>query len=469
MPERSSIVEPRATGEFDPLVEPQEVPRVEEDAEEWVAQVAVDDGLQGTAGLAHVEGLQPLGDGQEVGRHQALHVVGDARRQLRGLLHHEAGPAVQRAPDAEGGREGVAALDDAGRVGLSMPSDARGPAESMKWQERGSPLQPARRAASCSVMPGRRPTRMRLTPSEVWQAAHSKAASCSTSLTARRPSAASTKRSLAFSTRPAGTDGRPQRVDQVGGHLKEAPIGERLPAGDPDACPRTDALRGQDLGQRPRAVAGLAGQAEVLVELHPHGQRGIPRQPLALVADEDERVLVTRHAQDEDRLLEARIEAGQVAQVGAVLAIGVDEEAVVASVGGARPRPIRARGVQLVRQERHGAGHAEVGQLDGLQARRRHGQSSGSGSSTGWSLPRLMRSRWSAATSIHAPTSPSGQVTRRRAVSDAPRPKWTGPSWPPACPPPMVSSRVDVCPSCSTSIQEPMASRVGCRLLQLHR
>ena len=90
------------------------------------------------------------------------------------------------------------------------------------------------------------------------------------------------------------------------------------------------------------SVAGLAGQAEVLVELHPHGQRGILRQPPALVADEDERVFVTRRGQDEECLLEAWVEAGQVAQVGAVLAVGVDDEAVVAAFGGACPRSFRA-------------------------------------------------------------------------------------------------------------------------------
>ncbi len=58
--------------------------------------------------------------------------------------------------------------------GLSSPSDARGPAVSMRWQESGVPFQRSSRTASCSVMPGRRPASSRRTPSEVWQAAHSR-------------------------------------------------------------------------------------------------------------------------------------------------------------------------------------------------------------------------------------------------------------------------------------------------------
>ena len=156
-------------------------------------------------------------------------------------------------------------------------------------------------------------------------------------------------------------DRRAERIGQVGGHLQPAPVRERLPARDPDTGAGRDALRGQDLGQGPRAVTGLPGQAEVLEELDAHGQWSRCGQALALVSDEDERLLVARYRQDEDGLLETRIEARQVAEVGAVLAVGVDDQAVVAALDGPRAGALGASRVQLVRQHRHGARQAEVG------------------------------------------------------------------------------------------------------------
>ena len=41
----------------------------------------------------------------------------------------------------------------------------------------------------------------------------------------------------------------------------------------------------------------------------------------------------------------------------------------------------------------------------------------------------------------HGPTVPSGHWTRSSAFSADPSPRWIQPSWPPACPPPTVSSR----------------------------
>ncbi len=74
-------------------------------------------------------------------------------------------------------------------------------------------------------------------------------------------------------------------------------------------CP-PDALVAQDLGQRPRPVARLARQAEVLEEVPPHRQRCRAGHPVALVADEDGRIAV--RPDDQERLLEARVEARQV-------------------------------------------------------------------------------------------------------------------------------------------------------------
>ena len=71
---------------------------VEEDPEERVAEVAIDDRVEHPAGLTDVEGLVPLGDGREVRRDQALHVVGDLGRQPGLVLDHEARPGSRGRP-----------------------------------------------------------------------------------------------------------------------------------------------------------------------------------------------------------------------------------------------------------------------------------------------------------------------------------------------------------------------------------
>ena len=57
------------------------------------------------------------------------------------------------------------------------------------------------------------------------------------------------------------------------------------------------------------------------------GTGAAPASAPALVADEDRR-LAASASDDEDRLLEPRVEAGQVRQVRAVLAVGVDDQPV---------------------------------------------------------------------------------------------------------------------------------------------
>jgi hypothetical protein len=72
-------------------------------------------------------------------------------------------------------------------------------------------------------------------------------------------------------------------------------------------------------------------------------RRGTGHAP-ALVADEDRRVIGARRVDDEDRLLEPRIEAGQERDPGAVLAVRPDDDAVVAALpepGAQRLDPLR--------------------------------------------------------------------------------------------------------------------------------
>ena len=177
----------------------------------------------------------------------------------------------------------------------------------------------------------------------------------------------------------------------------------------------------EDLRERPRPVAWLARQAQVLEQDALHRQGSGAGHPPALVADEHDRVAGRRD--DEDRLLEARVEPGEVREVRAVLAVGVDDEPVVA--GDVHPL---AESLQPGRVERRPAapartsGMPEVGQVDRGQAgrsrRRRHRSThSRAGLPRGRRRSRRARSSRSsfASTGIHGPTSPSGQVTRTSA------------------------------------------------------
>ena len=196
----------------------------------------------------------PLGDRREVRADQPLDVVADRVGELGGVLDHEPGAAGERSPDPEGGGERVAALDRP--VARAEEAEAaRGPAVSMRWHESGQPFQPSSATASRSVMPGRRPWSSDRTPCEVWQAAHSKAASCSTSLITRRPSAASMRRSVAFSTEPpAPTSARSSSTRYAGTSLIPGPrrsSSRRRRRG----CPGRSLPR---RGSRPAAAIGRA-------------------------------------------------------------------------------------------------------------------------------------------------------------------------------------------------------------------
>ena len=94
-----------------------------------------------------------------------------------------------------------------------------------------------------------------------------------------------------------------------------------------------------------------------------HRQRRRLGHAEALVADEQGRVAA--RPDHEHRLLEARVEPGEVGDVGAVLAIGPHDEPVVAAlVPCARASAPAALGEDRRRQQRLDGRHAEVGQLD---------------------------------------------------------------------------------------------------------
>ena len=123
----------------------------------------------------------------------------------------------------------------------------------------------------------------------------------------------------------------PQFIDDERGKVDDPAVVEHLPPHDADSAPGTDALLSQDLRQRERSVAGLAGKTEVLEEVAPHGEGSGIRHSPALVAHEDGRHLIRAH--DEEGLFETRIEAGQVGEIGTVLAIGVHDDSVEPPLG----------------------------------------------------------------------------------------------------------------------------------------
>src|SRR5439155_8542244 len=109
---------------------------------------------------------------------------------------------------------------------------------------------------------------------------------------------------------------------------------------DTDPAAAADPLVGEDLGERPRSITGLSRQAEVLEQVAAQRERRGAGHPETLVADEDRRVAVRAH--DEDRLLEPRIEPGEERHRRAVLAVGEDDQPVVATAGHPRSERLDA-------------------------------------------------------------------------------------------------------------------------------
>ncbi len=199
---------------------------------------------------------------------------------------------------------------------------------------------------------------------------------------------------------------RAQLGDQVGGHLD--PVRGALAVGRAEVLPARQADppgqpgRGQDLAQRLRLRPGLVHQAQALAQDHldlGRHHRGVGQ---ALVADQ-QRGRAARH-QQQQRLLEPGVEAGQVGQVGEVLPVGVHHQGV--QPGGAR-RARRRRQAALVgrlRQRRLGLGQPEVGQPDlGQLDARAHRHAPAGASGPGWAAGASQST--SPAASLREPTS----------------------------------------------------------------
>ena len=281
MPERSSIVEPGADRRVDPLVEVDLVARVQEDPEERVAEVAVDDRLEraarsGRCGARRTTRRPPRSTARRAGRRsRAIPAGSSAASSTTNPARQVSAPQIPNATVNRSPRS-------IGRSpGLSSPSVARGPAREhqVARQRRPVPVEQARRprARSC---PGRRPAEQ---PPDAARrsghAAHSKRASWSTSLMTRSPSAGVDQQvagvlDAARRRRPAA---RSSSTRNAGASIGR-PVGVRLPADDADACAGPIALVGEDLRERPRPVARLARQAQVL-EADPAHRRAARRRP----------------------------------------------------------------------------------------------------------------------------------------------------------------------------------------------
>ena len=205
-------------------------------------------------------------------------------------------------------------------------------------------------------------------PCEVKVAANSKAASWSASLMARRPSAGFIIRLAALTTLPrsptmarslsAMKAGRSSAVSSR--PWSPAPNGFQPIA--PIVWPGFRPLSARIWVREERAVARLRRQAEGLVEhalVRPGAELGVAP---AFIADQQRRPLA-RH-DDQQRLLEARIVAGEIGDVRGMLAVAIDGEAIEARGSAACEQLFDACLVGCKRDGRHHRRLAEFRQDD---------------------------------------------------------------------------------------------------------
>ena len=119
-------------------------------------------------------------------------------------------------------------------------------------------------------------------------------------------------------------------IDDVGRYLNRrvGQFAERrakgLPARTADAHATSDTELADDPAQRPRVAARLPEQAQLLQELDADAEPLVRQIARALVADEQQPIAALRDEQQ--RFLEARIEAGEELEAGGVFTVGVDDQ-----------------------------------------------------------------------------------------------------------------------------------------------
>ena len=197
-------------------------------------------------------------------------------------------------------------------------------------------------------------------------------------------------------------------------------------------CPcRIPSVR-EDVGEGPGAVAGLAREAEVLEQVAPHGEGRRSGHAVALVAHQDRRVI--RPARQQERLLEPGVEPGQIGEVGAVLAVGIDDEPVIAALRRPGPQSLQPRpgrpsaGISGISSGMPNSGsQTAVGVPVSLL--------NPSGPVSSGDQPRPPPARWSRTGRrplIQGPTRRPATAPGSRLGSAVPSPKWIHPSCPPA-------------------------------------
>ena len=89
--------------------------RIQPDAEEWIAEMPVYDGLQLTAGHADADGFVPFDDGAEIWRDQFIDIIPHTIRQVARIMRQPAAARVEGAPDAVSQKDRIARLQAAQR------------------------------------------------------------------------------------------------------------------------------------------------------------------------------------------------------------------------------------------------------------------------------------------------------------------------------------------------------------------
>ena len=143
-------------------------------------------------------------------------------------------------------------------------------------------------------------------------------------------------RSVAFSTRPREPVARRSSSTRNAGasivSLLAYVFHPTTPTRLPDVMPSEPRISGNGND----ASRGWLGRLRSWKRTQRSGSGAASASAVALVADEQRRI--TGSADDEHRLLEPRVEPGEVGQVGAVLTIGPHDQVVVARGRPSAPR-----------------------------------------------------------------------------------------------------------------------------------
>ena len=183
-------------------------------------------------------------------------------------------------------------------------------------------------------------------------------------------------RSLAFSTRPSGPTADRTASTSQEGTSSQRPVGVRLPADDarrgyPARMPSASRMRGSGS----LLWRGWSGRLRSWNQVRRRGSGAAPPRPQSSLPS---RIAGSAASADVPMISSASSKRGskprQPGEVGAVLAVGPDEDAVVAS-GRAHARGDAAARARYTRRrdERLRLRHAEVGQRDARESRPGHG------------------------------------------------------------------------------------------------